>query len=834
MVADGGERDRMPRLRTRLSVGLLSLAVIALELALMRTMSLRFWHHFAQMVVSVALLGFGASGTLLVLLRGPISRRPREWIVALELAFAASIPLALLAAERVPLNVQFLAWDLRQVGWVLLVELVLLGPFLLAAGAIGVVLMDRPERVAGHYAANLVGSGLGGLAAVGLMSVLTTGQLLAATGAAALAAACVLLPWRRVVGALAAAAVAGELAWFAWGVGYEPRLSPDKTLPQARQMAGTRELYHAEGPLGRLDVVANPAFHYAPWLSLAYTEPPPEQVLMVLDGDAVCPVYRCPRPEDWRFMDYTTAAAGYHILPPAPQPAPGAPGKKVPGTFFPSVLVIGAGGGSEIGLARYHGAQRVVALEMNREVIAAMRGPLRARGGSIYDAPGVQVVEAEARGHLQAAAAGAFDVIQLPPLEAFGAAGAGLHAAQESYLYTVESFEAMLRRLTPRGVLCVTRRAWSPPRDGLRAFDTAAEALRRLGKDPRAHLAMVRSWATVTVLVAARPIAPNQAAALRRFCDERSFDLCCLPGMSPDEANRFHVLDRPYFYEGAQGLLGPRRGQYLADYLYAIAAPTDDRPYFHHFFRWKSLGTIAAQRGSQVRNFLELGYLMLLAALGQSAVLAAALVLLPRVPLRRLWRRPAGPTEPPPSGRAAAMAYFLLLGAGFLLLEMGFLQRLILYLAHPIYAAAVAIAGFLIFAGLGSEVSRRWGGRLSRVAGLAAAGVVAVSLAMMLGLDRWLALTQAWALPLRVAVAGATIAPLAFAMGHMFPTGLRAVSAARPGLVPWAWAVNGFASVLAATAAPLLAMEIGFTGLTALATACYALAALLAPRLPGA
>jgi len=808
------DSSALPLLRTRLAVGLVSLTVIALELALMRTMSLRFQHHFAQMVVSVALLGFGASGTMLMLLRRSVLASQRSWLWALSLAFALSIPLSLLAAERVPLDVRLLAWDAGEVLGVLLVELAMFLPFFLAAGAIGVVLMDRPRRLGGHYAVNLVASGAGGLAAVALMSVLSTGQLLTVTGASAGLAAVVILPWRRIAAVLATGAMAAGLVLFGVWLRYEPSISADKTLSVVRQMPGTRSIHHDEGPLGRIDVVANDAFHYAPWLSLAWMEPEPPHVLMIFDGESISPVYDCRSREDWRFMDYTTAAAGYHARRPR------------------SVLIVGAGGGSDVGLAVHHRVPRIVALEMNGQVIDSMDGPLRGAGGAIYRGPGVTVIEQEARGYLASAGGPdgerTFDLIQVPPVGAFAAAGAGMHAARESYLYTVESFAAMLGRLGPTGVLCVTRPASAPPKEGLRIFDTAAEALRKQGKDPRKHLAMIRSWATVTVLALASPMSAGDVRRIEEFCQARSFDLCCLPGLDASRANRFHRLDRAYFHEAAAALLGPQRRQYLADYLYEVAAATDDRPYFHHFFRWRALETIAAQSGPGARNFLELGYLMLLAALGQAVLLAAALILLP-LAARRLAAGAAGR-----KGAAATLAYFLLLGAGFMLLEMGFLQRLILYLAHPIYSAAVVIAGFLIFAGLGSECSHRWGGRLPRVTAAAGGAIVGVSLVLVFVLDGWLSLTQGRALWLRVALAAATIAPLAFAMGHMFPTALRGVSGAAPALVPWAWAANGFASVLAAVAAPLLAMNVGFSGVAGIAIACYAAAAVLGWKLPGA
>ncbi len=175
--------------------------------------------------------------------------------------------------------------------------------------------------------------------------------------------------------------------------------------------------------------------------------------------------------------------------------------------------------------------------------------------------------------------------------------------------------------------------------------------------------------------------------------------------------------------------------------------------------------------------------------------------------------------------------YFLLLGAGFMLLEMGFLQKLILYLAHPIYSAAAVIASFLIFSGLGSLLSGYWPAR--RAITLAAAGVVLLAGLYVLAMDTWLHATQSQPVWGRFLIAGATIAPLAVLMGHMFPAGLRLVSGGSPALVPWAWAVNGFASVVATVAAPPVAMQVGLPRLGLVAIACYALAGLVGRRLSG-
>jgi len=793
-------------LRTRLAVALVSFSSIALQLVLMRALSLRFWSHFAYMVIGVALLGYGASGTAAALLRRRILRRLAGWRCGAALAFAVSVPLSVLAARAVPLNVQFLAWDFGQFANVLLLEVVIFVPFLLAGGLVCLALMDPPERISGHYAANLLGAGLGAVGAVLLMHVLPVARLFLVVAGVGYAGGLLLVPYRRrvpaaVVVAVTAAALGLSLPWAA----RPGRVSQYKWLAFARRLKDTEFLAHADGPLGRIDVVAGEGIHFHPGLSLLCPEPVPPHALILVDGDGPSAVYDARRPGDWAFADYMTAAVGYRAV------------------ARPRVLVIGAGGGVDIGLARSHGSERVVALEINPQVVALMTGPLASRGGGIYTSPGVHVVNQEARGYLTATGE-SFDLIQLPPLDAFGASGAGLLATQESYLYTVESFEAMLRRLRPGGVLCATRWARTPPRDGLRLLDTAAVALRGMGLPPAPRLAMIRSRTTVTVLASKAPLTPVQIAEIRRFAERRGFDLCWHAGLAADEANRFHVLPRPYYLEGARALLGAGRQRFLDAYLFEVAAPTDDRPYFFHFFRLGKWTQVSRQLGRRSRAMLERSYLMLWAALAQAMVLAVVLIVLPLAPGIGALRSARG--------KAATLGLFLALGAGWMLLEMGFLQRLILYLAHPTYSAATAIGGFLIFGGIGSALSRYWRAPPRRVAVWAAGAVVVVAAAYLPTMDRWLALTQAWPLPLRLLIATATIAPLAVAMGHILPAGLRQISGPAPALVPWAWAVNGLASVAATVGAPVLAMSVGFARLLLVAIACYLAAAGLCLLLP--
>lgn len=792
-------------LRIRLAVLLVSFAVIGLELTFMRVLSLRFWHHFASMVISVALLGFGFSGALLTLTQSRLCGKLRFWLSLLAFAAALSVLFSAWAVQIVPLDVHYLAWNPRA-EWrhILEIELLMLLPFLSSGGFLGLVLMDGSDRIHGHYAANLVGSGAGALVSVLLMFYASTPGLLLFLAFLCYGAGAFLTEWKNPRAALACVAVGAVWSAAFWSFPSEIRFSPYKKLELERRKPQTEVIHTEEGPLGRIDVVRGNSIHDAPpGMSLQNPYSLPERTLVIVDGDQTHVVYAYEKKEDWRFLDYTTAAAPFAL------------------SEFSRVLTVDPGGGAALALAHLKGSKEIDALAVDRRMVNLIRNRLAGEGGKAYRIPGVRTHFETPRGYLRRTGE-QYDLILLPLLDS--AAVGGLQAAQENYLYTVQSFQSFFRYLRKKGVFCTTVPARTPPRDGLRVFNVAVEALQREGLFPPDRMALIRSWETVSLMVKKDPWTAGQLRAIRNFCGSRGFDLCYLPGLKSEEVNRFHALPRPYYYEGARALLGAERRQYIESYLFALNAPTDDRPYFNHFLRWRRLPELRRQLKGSTPAFLEPGALLMAAALVQVAVLALVLVFFPLLPrlstLSGAWKK------------SRVLAYFSLLGAGFMLLEMGFLQKMILYLAHPIYSAAAVIASFLVFAGIGSQWSARWGPRASSAARTAAFVVVALGILYLLGLDRWLALTQGWNGALRFLVTTLTIAPLAIAMGHLFPMGLRRVSEALPSLTPWSWAVNGFASVLATVSAPLLAMSVGFSKLVLAALACYLLAGVLFSLLP--
>ena len=336
---------------------------------------------------------------------------------------------------------------------------------------------------------------------------------------------------------------------------------------------------------------------------------------------------------------------------------------------------------------------RVDAVELNPQVIALVDSTFGGFSGRIYSRPPVHFHVQEARSFV-ARAGRQYDLIELPAQGSFGAAASGAHGLGESYVDTVEAFQGYLRRLRPGGLLTATRWVQVPPRDPLKLFATAVVALEQEGvADPGTRLAMIRGWQTATLVVKNGELSAADLAAVRDFAEARSFDLVHLPGMRAEEADRFNQLGEAYFYTGTQALLGPERDAFIARYKFDLRPATDDRPYFGDFFRWRALPEILALRSQGGAGLLEWGYLVLAATLAQAALLSAILILLPLAG-RRL--REAG------SGRGRTAVYFLAIGLAFLFIEIAFIQRFTLFLGNPIYAVAVVLAGFLVFAGVGS------------------------------------------------------------------------------------------------------------------------------------
>ena len=786
---------------------LVSAAAIGYEILLMRVLSIVQWHHFAYMIISLALLGYGASGTFIAVLRRHIEPRFETAFATSALLFSVAMLVCYIIAQRVPFNALEIVWDPGQFANLSVLYLVFFIPFFFAACCIGLAFTCRSDDASQIYFFDLFGAGLGAVLIIALLFAVSPQlalvllALLPLLGSVLVAST---LPSRLPLGAL-------QLAWLlslAFGVPQtqlELRISEYKGLSQALEVIDSRVLGQSSSPLGLVTVVDSTSVpvRHAPGLSFATRHIPPQQLAVFTDADGMSAITRYDgEPASVAYLGDMTAALPFALLD------------------DPAVLILGAGAGTDVLMSLYHGARRIDAVELNPQMTALVADTWAEFAGRIYADTRVTVHTGEARGYV-ARHSGNYDLIQIGLLDSFGASGAGVQALNESYIYTVEAIVEYLDDLAPGGFLAITRWIKLPPRDSVKLVATAIEALRQTGvNEPGQHFAMIRSWNTSTLLIRNGDFTAREIERVRAFARSRSFDTAWFPGMRAEEANRYNRLPEPFIHEATVALLGEDADSFLERYKFHVAPATDDRPYFFHFFRWRTLPEVMALRKAGGAGLIEWGYLVLVATLVQAIVLGLVLILVPLSLARHEW--PAG------TGRQFGF-YFLLLGLAFLFVEMAFIQKFTLFLSNPLYSVAVVLSGFLLFAGLGSALSERlaqsvpWP-TVSPVT-IAVAAIAVLALFYVKLLPVVFAAFIGFPDVARIALSLALIAPLAFFMGMPFPMGLKRLSRSAAGFVPWAWGINGFASVVSAVLATLLAIEFGFNAVIVLALVLYAIAA---------
>lgn len=791
MHVSGGE----PITARLVAVATLSAAMLALEIALTRLLALTQFHHFAFLVVSLALLGLGAAGSALAVRPG-LARRPERHAAGFALA-----ALAILAVyDALPFDSYAIAWDRSQV-LRLALTLVATGlPFFLAGLVIGGLLAAHVRRSHLVYAANLAGSAAGSLAALALLPRLGAEATIVLCAAGGLAAGAMEArsgrPRRTLVALAAALSLLAALLPGRAGV----ELSPYKALSQALLAAGARHTVSTWGEHGRIDVVESAAIHSLAGLGAQARVPvPPLQAGLTIDGDDLAPITALP-------PDAALAGEIARHMPEAVGHALRPDGRW---------LVLDPGGGWSVLGALAGGARAVTVVEKSAVTARTVRETYGRWTDGLYSDDRVRLVIAEPRVALHRLPSG-FDVV-LPALRSgYHPVTSGAYSLGEDYGTTVEAFGKALDAVSPGGVLVVTRWMQRPPTESLRTLENLRQAMRRRGvSDPGARLAAFRSMRTVTFVASPDPLTTRELGAIRAFAEARGFDLVWLPDLQPEEANRRFRLPSPVYAEGFRALLASPSA-FVAAHVFDIRATTDDRPFFHHYFRWRQTPAVLANLGRSWQPFGGSGYFVLVVLLGFTSGLAALLVLLPiaRHASTRSGLRAAL------IGHRAALPYFAALGLGYMFVLIPVSQRAILYLGSAPKALAVVSAALLFFSGLGSLTAPRWRPPIA-LAWIAVGAAIAPAV-----LGRLWDATLGWSSTARLLVCVLAVGPLALPIGVPLPAGLQRLAGALPGSTAWAWAVNGSASVVGGIVAVMLALAYGFGAVLYTAAAAYALALL--------
>lgn len=778
-----------------MGVALTASSTLMYQTLLTRIFSVTMWYHFAFMAISITLFGMTA-GAILVY-RFPEVFTPAR--VALQLglsglAFALTIVLSFLTHLITPFNPGISLLQLYSMGWTYALLAV---PFVCSGVCMALAMTRFPGQVGKLYAADLIGAGLGCPGVVLLLEVLDApGAVLVSALLASLGGVAFLsetqAPRLRSYGraltlgllllsgvATAAALEKTPLLQLSWVKG---RLEEPALYERWSSFARITVRPWEEKPFGwGLSDRIDPAIQV-------------EQKLISIDAiaDTVLTKFEGQLSEV-QHLRYDVTNLAHALRQEA------------------RVLVIGVGGGRDVLSALAAGQKSITGVEINGQILEALTQEFGAFTGHLDQQPGVRLVHDEARSYI-ARSTEQFDILQVSLIDTFAATAAGAYVLTENALYTIEAWERMVKRLSPTGILSFSRWYYKDrPAEMYRLTALAAATLERRGvKNPRAHLLIVRKLGFFgpgtpdgvgTLLLSPSPFSVQDQALLKSEAEQLGFEVVLTPTEVLDPT--FEQLTR------GEGLEAFTQG-----YPLDISPPTDDRPFYFHMLRLHQLvrpelldqGVVSFN----LRAVLVLELLLLL-VLGLTGLCIVAPLLLG---MKRETLKGSGPLT----------LYFLAIGLGFMLLEIGIMQRLNLFLGHPIYGMTVVLFTLLLASGCGSALSG-WlleGTRARRLTGLG--GLVGVAVVTGLLEPVVFAQFEAASTPLRIGAAVGLLLPLGMGLGLAFPLGMRLASQQAEGLTPWLWGLNGAASVCASVLAVALSLGAGISTTYLAGLSCYVLA----------
>jgi spermidine synthase len=657
---------------------------------------------------------------------------------------------------------------------------------------IGLALMHARQRLPLVYAANLLGSGIGALAAPLAMALWPPVHLPTAAAVVTLLGASAVPRSARCIPAWPVCVTATGVLGLVWWMGPD-RLSMDdfkygSYVQQLVAQGDARIAAEDHSAQGLVQVYRGDVFHDLPFVSVAETPPP--MLTVTVDGHQVGSLLRITAESEAGALDHVLTAAPYDLLP-----------------AQPDVLLLGETGGANIWLALRHNARTIRVAQPNKRLVELLRDELADEGGAVWHrarvanvSPRLFVEEADER----------FDLIQVVTLEGLATGGAGMAGLAEDHLVTVLGLARCLERLTDDGLLVVCRGIQEPPRDNLKYLATVAAALRAGGvAAPDRHVLIFRDFLAVCTVVKATPWTDRDTEAIRRMLARRQLTPVWFPDIQEAELNTPDQLPGPensagdWYHFAARQLLtdGHDPDAFIESWTFDIRPPTDDRPFFSDYFRVRAIHAMRQAFGERWLTRAELAYLFVAVASVLIGLVGAALTVTP------LLSMPAVRVCP---GKTAAARYFVALGLAYMAIEMTALSWMMRIIGQPVTAAALTIAAFLLGSGVGSLIAQRVQRHRTRAVWLAVIGILVwafVLAALHPHALRWLAPLPMYS---RALWSIGAIIPLVVVMGVPMPLGLARLDRVADALVPWAWGVNGFASVLAPPLATLVAMTWGW------------------------
>ncbi|MDH3975691.1 MAG: hypothetical protein OEV42_15545 [Deltaproteobacteria bacterium] len=792
------------KLQTYLAIYLISTATLTYEIGLTRLFSLSQGYHFAFMVLSIALLGIGAGGSILFLWKGSEKMETSTLLSVLASLFAILSVLSFILSNHILFDPVKAAWDKGEFIKIFYQYLILSLPFILSGMIISAAIRAESANVHRIYFSDLAGAGTGCLVILGVLSFYGGERAVIISSLLALSSAFLFIKrWsiRNALFPLFSLLILLSMMFSPYDL-LELKLSPYREISSILKFPGAKRLDRIFSPAGEIDIVESPVVRAAPGISLNYTSPLPKQMGFTLNGGGLMTV--SDRKGNLSFLSHLPSSLPYKI-------AEGG-----------HVFVVDAGGGMELLSALQNGASSVTGSENSSIIIEAMTGSLAPFSGHIYKE--ANIIYGPARNILKGLDL-KFDIIQVPLTGTLGSSSSGILGLQEDYRLTVEAIKDYMLYLKDDGILAFSLYLLPPPRQEVKLFSTIVTALEERGISHADNsIAAVRSWGVMTILVKKGGFLEEDIKAIKKFSHEESFDLVWYAGMKEGEANMNNRFHEPLYYRLFVQIFDKGlRGDLYKNYLFNVAPARDDRPFFGHTFKMTRMKETYESVGKKWGVLIEGGYLLPWILI-QSAIASFILIVTPLIFMKK------GREKIP--GLFPLALYFAAIGIAFMFVEIALIQRLIPVLGEGVYAISAVLFSLLISTGVGSYLS----GRFEIIRKYSAGIILLLALLVLFYLfvlPKAVEVMAVFSLGGKYVMTFFLLAPLGIFMGIPFPTGMWLIGKSEERLIPWAWCINGSFSVISSVLAMLIALNFGFNSLQIFAAFCYAIACLALIRLRG-
>jgi spermidine synthase len=769
---------------------LIAFSTLALEVTLSRLLSVITWYHLAFFAVSTAMLGMTAGAVMVYLRPGWFTGgRLNSSLAKSSLWYMLITPFSLVLLCVLPIT---FVRSVMSLFVLLFASIACSLPFYFSGIAVSAVLTKSALPIGKLYASDLVGASLGCLFVLAGLRFMDATSLILCCGTvggiAALAFAWhdPLFRHRRLCGVslLALVLIAGINSTSIYGI--RPLVAKN-VIQNPRVLLMERWNTFSRVALYKGDIGLPQYWGPSP---VAPQDEKIFQYYMNIDGDAATTLRRFSSREDIAHLRYDVTNVAYYLRP------------------HGNACVIGVGGGRDVQSAILFGHDSITGIDVNPIFIDLVKNKFREFAG-IADHKGVTLVADEARSYLTRTKQ-TYSLIQMSLIDTWASTGAGAYSLSENALYTVEAWQVFLNRLSDDGIFTVSR--WHNP-DNLgetgRVISLAMAALFKSGvSDPSRHIALVTADKISTLVLSKRPLGASDLDTLAKTAEALRFTLAVIPGKTPENP----IL---------RDIISARSPRALQDAIagkpFNFEPSTDEKPYFFNMFRLDRLKDIfstgpGVAKGNAVATLVLLGLILSL------TILTIATIVVPLAVAPRLGRGMEGHSKIIWPGAI----YFSLIGAGFMCVEIALIQRLSVFLGHPVYALGILLFTIILSTGIGSLISERLPFRSRWILFVLPVVSALAILAVRFGLTGLVAGMITAPVLTKILLSIAVIFPLGLVLGFFFPTGMKMLKLSAASETPWYWALNGIFGVLCSAIAVFISIYGGISINFYIGAVCYA------------